>query len=333
LNTPSSVADAGEHALIALIQARVPPAPDWVHLGIGDDAAVIEPARNTLDVVTTDALVEGVHFDRRFVTPADIGFRALAINLSDLAAMGATPRVALLSLILPPDLPFSDFGQLVDGLLDGARTFGVTLAGGNITRSTGPLIVDITALGSVGRRRVLSRSGASPGDQVWVSGRIGAAAAGLLALRENRPLTGLDACVAAYRRPEPRVRLGQVLGRNRAVSACVDLSDGLADGLHQLAAASGVRITIDAESVPVPAEAASIFGGGPSAINAALCGGDDYELLFTVPPKKRGRFQAARRLIGLLPLTRIGAVAAGTGVVVRNRDEDRDLPMGYVHFR
>lgn len=333
MSTPSSVADAGEHALVAYIRSRVPPAPDWVRLGIGDDAAVIEPARNALDVVTTDALVEGVHFDRRFTTPADIGYRALAINVSDLAAMGATPRLALLSLILPPDLPLADFGQLVDGLLDGARAFGVTLAGGNITRSTGPLIVDITALGSVGRRRVLTRAGARPGDHVWVSGRIGAAAAGLLALRENRPLDGLDACVAAYRRPEPRVRLGQVLGRNRAASACVDLSDGLADGLHQLAAASGVSITIDAESVPVPAEAAAILGGGASAITAALCGGDDYELLFTVSPKKRGRFQAARRLIGTLPLTRIGEVAAGTGVALRDRQQERALPMGYRHFR
>ncbi len=333
MSTPNSVADAGEHALIAIIRQRVPPAPDWLHLGIGDDAAVIEPARNTLDVVTTDALVEGVHFERRFMSPADIGYRALAVNVSDLAAMGASPRAALLSLALPPALPLADFEQLVDGLLAGAATFGIALAGGNITRSTGPLVVDLTAIGAVRRRRVLTRRGARPGDDVWVSGTIGAAAAGLLALQQGAPPAEPDACVQAFLRPEPRVRLGLALGRNRAATACVDLSDGLADALHQIAAASDVGLRIDAAALPIPPEARTRFGGGSDAIDAALRGGEDYELLFTVSPRRRGRFATARRLARGLPLTRIGRVVPGHGVVLVEDGRERPLPAGFVHFR
>lgn len=333
MNTPSSVADAGEHALIALIRERVPPAPDWLHLGIGDDAAVIEPARNALDVLTTDALVDGVHFDRGFMAPSDIGYRALAINLSDLAAMGATPRAILLSLVLPPGLPLRDFEGIIDGLLAGARTAGVVLAGGNITRTTGPLVIDITALGSVRRRRALTRRGARPGDHLWVSGHVGAAAAGLLALKEGRLLPGLDACVKAFLRPEPRLRLGQLLGRMRAASACIDLSDGLADGVRQVAAASGVGMAIDAHALPIPPEALALLGGGDAGLDAAIRGGDDYELLFTVPPKKRRRFDAARRLARSLPLTRIGTVTAGAEVVLKSQGGERRVPSGFAHFR
>ncbi len=176
---PRSVAGLGEHALLARLRARVPPAPAWVALGIGDDAAVLEPARNELDVVTTDTLVEGVHFDPRFTTFADVGHKALAVNLSDLAAMGASPRAALLSLALPGGLAVDDFDALVDGFLAAAAASGVSLVGGNLARSPGPLVVDVTALGSVRRRRVLGRSGARPGDELYVSGAIGAAAAAL----------------------------------------------------------------------------------------------------------------------------------------------------------
>ncbi|MEW5983394.1 MAG: thiamine-phosphate kinase [Acidobacteriota bacterium] len=333
MSTPSSVADAGEHALIALIRERVPAAPSWLHLGIGDDAAVIEPARNRLDVVSTDALVEGVHFERDLMAPADVGYRALAVNLSDLAAMGATPRAALLSLALPANLPLVEFEQLVDGLLAGARTFGVALAGGNITRSPGPLVIDLTVLGSVRRRRVLTRSGARPGDQIWVSGLIGAAAAGLQALKGGSRPSGLDACIRAFLRPEPRLRLGQLLGRNRAASACVDLSDGLADGLRQLAAASGVGVVIEAEALPIPPEAGTLVHAGGTLVDRALCGGDDYELLFTVPARRRARFEAVRRLVHGLRVTRIGSITSGGSLVLRDQESERPIPAGYAHFR
>jgi thiamine-monophosphate kinase len=153
-----TVADLGEKAVIQRIRARLPPPPPWVLVGVGDDAAVVEPQRNTVDVVTTDALVEGIHFDRAFSTPGDIGFKALAVNLSDLAAMGAAPRAALLSLCLPSALPVSDLDELLDGFLQLGNTAGVSLVGGNMTGSPGPLIVDVTAMGAIRRRKILLRS-------------------------------------------------------------------------------------------------------------------------------------------------------------------------------
>jgi thiamine-monophosphate kinase len=335
LSTPSSVADVGEHALIARIRDRVPPAPDWVAIGLGDDAAVVEPVRNALEVVTTDALVEGVHFDRAFTPSSAIGHRALAVNLSDLAAMGAAPRSALLSLVLPPGLPLADFDAVVDGFMALAAAHGVAVVGGNIARSPGPLILDVTAIGSVRRRRVLARSGARPGDEVWVSGDIGSAAAGLQSLSAG-PRDGgrLAACEAAFLEPQPRVRLGLLLGRNRAASACVDLSDGLADGLHQLAGASGVGVEVDGAAVPVSAEARGWFEArGLNPVMAALSGGDDYELLFTVRPKGRSRVETVRRQARGLRLTRIGTVRREPGVIITRGGAAEPVPSGYVHFQ
>jgi len=335
LSTPSSVADVGEHALIARVRDRVPPAPDWVAVGLGDDAAVVEPARNLLEVVTTDALVEGIHFDRAFTPPRSIGHRALAVNLSDLAAMGAAPRAALLSFVLPPALPLADFDAIVDGFMALAAAHGVTLLGGNVTRSPGPLLVDVTAIGTLRRRRVLTRAGARPGDEVWVSGEIGSAAAGLQSLSAGTPgRPALAGCEAAFLEPEPRVRLGVVLGRNRAASSCVDLSDGLADGLHQLAAASGVGLVVDAAAIPLADAARGWFDGrGCDPVTAALAGGDDYELLFTVRPRERRRLEAVRRLARGVPVTKIGAVVREPGVVLARGGLSEPVPSGYMHFR
>jgi len=337
LSTPSrTAADAGERAIIELIRQRVPAAPPWVLTGIGDDAAVVLPARTTADVFTTDALVEGIHFDRRFTPPEAIGRRAMAANLSDLASMGAEPRMALLSLLLPASITLDDVGALADGLLATAATHGVHLVGGNVTRSPGPLAVDITAVGSVHRRRTLTRGGARPGDEVWVSGTIGAAAAGLAMLQADvTPADAGDrACVAAYLAPEPRVRLGLLLGRNRAASACIDLSDGLADGLAQLAAASGVALDVDASAIPIGRAARAWFEArGREATAAAIAGGDDYELMFTVPARRRSRFRAVQRLLRGLEVTRIGSVAAGAGAWLLDSRGRVPAGAGFEHFR
>ena len=174
-----NVADVGERALIERIRRRIPPAPAFVIVGIGDDAAVVEPERNLLEVLTTDCQVEGVHFDQTFVGAADIGHKALAVNLSDLAAMGAAPRVALLSLVLPPALPVASVDALVDGMTALAARARISIVGGNIARSPGPLVVDVTATGSVHSRRVLTRGGARAGDDLYVTGSLGGAALGL----------------------------------------------------------------------------------------------------------------------------------------------------------
>ena len=173
---------ARELALIERIRARSPRA-SFVVVGIGDDAAVMEPERNALEVITTDSQVEGVHFDQTFVGAADIGHKALAVNLSDLAAMGAPPRVALLSLVLPPAWPVANVDALLDGMIALAERARISIVGGNIARSPGPLIVDVTVTGSVHRRRVLTRAGARAGDELYVTGMLGGSAAGLRMLQ------------------------------------------------------------------------------------------------------------------------------------------------------
>ena len=185
-----TVADLGEHALLTRLLARLPRPSDQVLVGPGDDAAVLAPVRNERLVVTTDAVVEGVHFSRATFAPADIGHKALAVNLSDLAAMAATPQWALLSLVLPGGWLVAEVEGLVDGLAALAVRHGVSVVGGNITRTDGPLVVDVTAGGTVAPRRWLTRSGAHPGDEIWVSGTIGGAAAGLEMLRAATSGTG-----------------------------------------------------------------------------------------------------------------------------------------------
>ena len=306
--------------------------PSWVLVGPGDDAAVIEPERGAFDVLTVDAQIESVHFDRRFVPPDAIGHRALAVNLSDLAAMGAQPRAALLSLALPDTLDVAVVDGMLDGMLALAAAHRVTIVGGNITRSPGPMMIDVTGIGSVRPRRVLTRGGARPGDEVYVTGTLGDASVGLKVLQDG--LEGGDRCQQRYLRPDPRVRAGLLLGRNRAASACMDLSDGLADGVRQIAQGSGVGIALDAAALPISDEVRAWHAGrAGDLLGEVLAGGDDYELLFTVRPAWRGRLRAVRRHAGDLPITRIGVVTKERRLVVRTPEGSRPLPEGFEHFR
>jgi thiamine-monophosphate kinase len=338
-----TVADLGEHALIERIRARVPAAPPWVTIGLGDDAAVVEPARNRMEVITTDALVEGVHFDRAYVPASSIGHKALAANLSDLAAMGAEPRAALLSLVMPGTMAVADFDEMMDGWFALANRHRVALVGGNIARSPGPLVLNVTAVGSVKPRRVLTRGGAKPGDAIYVSGTIGAAAAGRF-VRQRAAATaeaggageeGLAACAARFLQPEPRVRLGLLLGRNSVASSCVDLSDGLGDALRQVGAASRVGADIDGHAVPIPDAARRWFEEreGLDPLDAAVSGGEDYELLFTVPARRQRALAAVLRLAGGLPCTRIGTVTADCSLIVTRQGARTPLAGGFAHFR
>jgi thiamine-monophosphate kinase len=338
-----TVAERTEAQLIHSIKTRLPPAPDWLAVGIGDDAAVVEPARNRLEVLSVDALVEGVHFDRAFTPPSAVGHRALAVNLSDLAAMGATPRLALLSLALPRALPVADFEQMVASLVALAVKHRMTIVGGNLTRTDGPLVLDVTVAGTAKRRQVLTRAGAKPGDELYVTGAIGAATAGLQMLELRKKLSTTEDtgntekaiaqnCIQRYLYPEPRVRMGSLIGRNRAAAACMDLSDGLAEAVHQIAEASGVGAIVDSERLPLDPGARLWFqqcGGDP--MHEALVGGDDYELLLAVRPRARGRLAAAERH-GDVALTRIGTCTAETSILLRHGGADRPLPHGFQHF-
>jgi thiamine-monophosphate kinase len=347
-----TVADLGEHALLARILARLPRPSSSVLVGPGDDAAVLAPARNERLVVTTDAVVEGVHFSRAYSTPADIGHKALAVNLSDLAAMAATPRWVVLSLVLPGATLVGDVEDLVAGLSALAVRHGVSVVGGNITRTDGPMVVDLTAGGEVASRKWLTRGGALAGHEIYVSGTIGGAAAGLEMLAASETGTGIrgrgservfpvpgsrfpdPVCVARHRRPEPRVRLGIAMGRAGAARAAMDLSDGLADALRQVAMASGVGLRIDADLLPIdPAAREWWTSRGVDPVTAAVRGGDDYELLFAVPAKGRGPMRSVLRHVADPPLTKIGTFTKDPREVVLTRGEQEDaLPEGFEHF-
>jgi thiamine-monophosphate kinase len=332
-----TVAAVGERALVDRIRARTGPPPSWLTIGIGDDAAVLEPARGAVEVVTTDSLIEDVHFRRAWTSPGAIGAKAVAVNFSDLAAMGATPRAVLLSLALPGSFPLADFDQLVDGLIEASRADGAFLVGGNLARSPGPLVVDVTAIGFAGRRRVLRRTGGRPGDELYVTGSVGGAAAGLAMLTAGVDRHGLDdvllACLARYERPVARVRFGRMVAARRAATAAIDLSDGLAAAVTQLAEACGTGAAIDASAIPVDAGAIAWSSrSGQDALVTALSGGEDYELLFAVPPRRRRAFLAAAGRVSRVPCTRIGGLSKDPGAFLERDGHRQPLPKGFTHY-
>ena len=330
----------GERELITHIRQRLPAPPVSLIVPIGDDAAVAMPERGALQVLTTDALVEGVHFDRRFSSLADVGYKAMAVNASDVAAMGGTASLALLSLMLPRGTSMTDVDALLDGVIEMTGAARIGVAGGNITRSPGPLVVDVAMVGHVRPRRVLTRAGGNAGDALYLTGTIGAASAGLGFLKESGGDTSrlgtedtLAYCVQRHRRPEPRLRIGALLGRTRAATACMDLSDGLADAVKQIAGASGTGAVIDAASLPIYSGARDWFAGhGQDPVLAAVSGGDDYELLFSVRPKNGGRLRGVMRESRGIAVTRIGELTRNTEVVLMRDQRPEPLPDGFVHF-
>lgn len=247
--------------------------------------------------------------------------------------MGAIPRWALLSLALPGGLDVQDLDGMVDGIADLAASHGVFVIGGNLTASPGPLVVDMTAVGEAHPRRVLTRGGGRPGDALYVSGTIGGAAAGLAMLQAGS--AAADAvCLARYRRPEPRVRLGVAAAQNRAARAAMDLSDGLADAATQVAAASGCGVEIDGDALPLERGARAWWEAqGEDPIDAALRGGDDYELLLAVPRLWAGRLRHLRAQVARPELTRIGVLTRDPAARVLLRQGRREaLPAGFDHF-
>jgi thiamine-monophosphate kinase len=327
-----------ERGVIDHIRRRLPAAPASLIVAPGDDAAVVVPERGAFQVLTTDAVVEEIHFDRRFSSLSDVGYRAVAVNASDIAAMGGTPTFALLSLLLPPSTSLADVDALLDGILEMASEARIAIAGGNLSRSPGPLVVDVAMTGHVRPRRILRRDGGRPGDGLYVTGTIGAAAAGLEWLKasaaaQRTDAGAMDECVRRHRRPNPRLRVGAMLGRTRAGTACMDLSDGLADAVRQIAEASGTGATIDASLLPLdPAAAAWFTSQGRDPVAAAMTGGDDYELLVAVPRKRGGRLRGVQRQSRGVPLTRIGELTSEPGIVLIRGGQVEPLPTGFSHF-
>jgi thiamine-monophosphate kinase len=326
----------GEHALLERLRRLVRNPPPWITLGIGDDAAIVEPDRGTLTAISTDALIEDVHFRRSWTGPGAIGHKALAVALSDLAAMGAAPRASLLSLALPAGFPVEEFDELIQGFAALASSSSAALVGGNIARSPGPLVLDVTVMGSVRRRRWLTRAGARAGDELFVTGSLGAAAAGLAMLESAVDSSALDEpereCIARYERPEPRLRMGLVIARNRAATAAIDLSDGLADGARQIAAASRCGVVIEAGRVPMhPGVGRWAQRSAADPLPLALSGGEDYELLFAVSPRQRRAFEAAAKKGGKPAVTRVGRLSREPGAWLEREGRLEPLGEGFSH--
>ncbi len=297
-------------------------------LDLEDDAALLDvPAGMTL-VLTKDAMVAGVHF-LADDPPAEIAKKLLRVNLSDLAAMGAAPVGYLLALARAKDTPESWLAEFCQGLADDQAEFAIGLLGGDTVSTPGPLTLSLTALGQVPKGQALRRRGAQPGDDLWVSGTLGDGALGLLVLQGKLepPAAERTFLTRRYRLPQPRLALGQAL--RGLARAALDISDGLLADLGHILDASGIGAELWADRLPLSPAARDL----PGARDAALGGGDDYELLFTAPPARRDDVAGlARRLV--LPLTRIGKADAGPGLKVVDAAGREIAPTGrgWQHF-
>jgi thiamine-monophosphate kinase len=282
--------DLGEFGLIARIEraaAKLPGSPAVV-LAIGDDAAVLRPRSGEDLVVTTDSLVENVHFRWRTQGARTVGRRAVAVNLSDLAAMGARPLGFTMALVVPPELAVRSLDGLVAGLLHEAREHACPLVGGNVSRG-GETSLTVTALGAVKRGRALSRRGARAGDRILVTGVLGAAALDLARVERGGG--------HVRRVPKPRLRAGQALARLPGVGGCIDLSDGLEADLAHLLEGTDLAPELDPARLPLPPRfraACARLGLDPEQL--ARTGGEDYELLFTLRPTAPSAAALSRRL-------------------------------------
>lgn len=322
--------ELGEFGLIDTIRRQVGTAPG-VHRGIGDDAAELElPAGHRL-LTSTDLLLETVHFDFAWTSPYDLGCKAVAVNLSDIAAMGGTPRFLYVGLACPGDADTARLDAFVAGVLAEAAEHGAVLVGGDTCRSPGPWIVSVTVEGTVPAGEAVGRDGARPGDVVLVSGTLGDSALALALWQRGE---AVDPFLAGrHLRPVPRVALGRALAEGRLATAMIDLSDGLASDLEHILQASATGAEIDGAAIPLSAAFRAHLERRPELLDLALGGGEDYELLCTVAPADVARAQQTAAGLGL-PLTAIGAVSASGGLRLRcGEGESRPLRVrGYDHF-
>ncbi len=333
--------DEGEFRLIARLSERLAragrarPSGVEVHLGIGDDAAVTEPEGVT--VTSTEALVDGVHFRRATASMRSIGRKALAAALSDVAAMGASAGEAYVALGIPDDVDEAACLELYDGLAALAVEAGTAVLGGDLTSSPA-LVLAVTVVGHpASADAIVPRDGASPDETLTVTGELGGAAAGLLLLERPELSSGLDAETAAalidrQREPAPRLAAGAALA-SAGATAMIDVSDGLGADAGQIAAASGVRIAIELDRVPVQDGVAEIAAAAEvEARDLAAAGGEDYELLAVVPSARVGDAQSAVSATGVR-LSVIGKTTSGEGVEISAADGSVSSPSGFDHLR
>lgn len=312
-------------------------------LGIGDDAAVIQQWSGRESVITTDLLVEDIDFRLNTTTPWLLGYKALAVSLSDMAAMGAHPRYALLSIGVPRDIWNSDFADdFYEGFFALAETYNVALIGGDVSRTPERIVIDSIVLGEVASGRAARRASARPGDHIFVTGALGGAAAGLrllergARLRRRRPRSShyraIEQLLLRQLRPEPRVAWGVVLGEEQLATAMIDISDGLSSDLSHLCRESNVGAIIDASRIPIDPPVVNLCGRRAlDPLLLALHGGEDFELLFTVRPRD---LTWLPRKVGGVPVTYIGDVTNDAGQIYLAEGSHVSTlePAGFMHF-
>jgi thiamine-monophosphate kinase len=322
-----------EKALISRIRrlAGLHPSPSKTNpkilTGIGDDCAVLRLLPGQESLVTTDLTLEGIHFRRDWHSPESVGHRCLVRGLSDIAAMGGEPVAAFLSLALPRDLPQSWVGRFLRSLVDLAMRFGVGLAGGDTAESPDGILADMVVVGSAPRGKAILRSGARPGDRIYITGELGGSAAAVWQMRKKPKRKLNPRHFPRHFFPEPRLEVGRILREKGLASAMIDTSDGLSTDLAHICEESGAGAELWAPAIP----RASV--GKPARqvdLKFALHGGEDYELLFTAPPGKI----VPKRIAGV-PVTRIGQITRGKKIFLRNESGvGYELePKGWEHFR
>lgn len=281
--------DVGEFGFIRRIQRGCLVRPERVAVAIGDDAAAFVVPENEVILVTTDLLVERIHFLREAVRPEDLGRKALAVNLSDIAAMGGTAREAFVSIAIPGDCPLEYVEDMYRGMTSMCQEYGINILGGDTTGSKADLVINVAVVGSVLEQEMLRRGGARAGDRVFVTGALGDSRAGLHLVLNKLPADAeaLTALLDAHHRPRPHLEEGRFLAESGAVRAAIDVSDGLSSDLLHVARASGLGVRIDARGLPVSKNLEIFcgrFGFDPAAV--ALAGGEDYVLACAVDPER-----------------------------------------------
>lgn len=321
----------GEFGFIERI-ARLAAGNRTVTIGIGDDAAAFHATTGCCCLATADMLLEGIHFDLSYCDPTSLGRKSLAVNLSDIAAMGGRPRSFLLSLAIPPALSVDFLQRLTGGMLQLAAEHDVVLIGGDTCASRSGLVIAITAYGEQQSNRLLKRSGAKPGDGIFVTGTVGDAALGLQLLRQG---CRHGAPVNRHLNPAPRIREGTALAESGLPTAMIDISDGLLADLGHLLRNSAVGAQLQLNCLPLSAEYSHLYPPpGAARYDLALTGGEDYELLFTAPPERTREIMELGAALGTA-ITAIGTITANGGITAHTADGAVLVPekTGYDHFR
>lgn len=334
----SSLAALGEFGLIERLARFLPGRGEDTQIGIGDDAAVYRLGDRTL-LATTDALLEGVHFRRDWTSPEDLGWKALAVNLSDIAAMGGRPSFALISLGLPPGTPVEWTEGLYRGLAEIAMRYRCPILGGDTVASPDRIYLNLTVVGETPSGDYATRSGAKPGDLLMVTGTLGDSVAGYLCLKAGlhlpergesltpAQLEAVQICIKAHRRPVPRLDVAEAVMRTHGIHAMLDLSDGLSGDVRHLARRSGVGIRLEENRLPISEslrQVALLLGKSPTEL--ALMGGEDYELLMAVPPTHSEVVQQVG-LASEITITPIGEVTDPVGEITYVRSSGKEIPL------